>query len=404
MNENRSVEQDPVIHGMMPDPSETVQEKSALGDEAAKSHNLLALMMPSYLLGGALLLGLVLAAGFWEVIADSRVLAGLLDLGVIALGEEDPGVASIPGVEFFIRSQELIGWPILVLASSLFIVVAMLKGIQFHRIAGFVGIEGTFAQHVRAFIYGNGLGRMLPFKFGTCAWAAALEGQGGADRSKAAQLAKIFSGFQLFEIATFAFIGLLMSNLLSWAIGLAPALLILLASWLMMRPKKSERLAKGSTLKFASRAISELGRTPQMFVGLILLSLLSFALVEFASYIVPQAFNSPPVVPLFRDELGFLIIRPNVIVMAVVAGYVARLIPMTPGGIGQFELAFAMVLITNGLPLSQSVVVALLVSAVRYSAGAILFAVTMLAFGVETNFQRVKALFFLPAQPTEEIV
>lgn len=403
MNENRHVEQASVVHGTNSDLSEAVLEKPDLRDEAEKSHNLLALMTPSYLLGGALVFGMVLAAGFWEVIADSRVLAAMLDLGVVALGEEDPGVASLPGVVYFIRSQELIGWPILVLGASLFIVVALLKGIQFHRIAGFVGIEGTFAQHVRAFIYGNGLGRMLPYKFGTCAWAAALEGQGGASRSKAARLAKIFSGFQLFEIGTFAFIGLLMSGLLPWAISLMPALLILLVSWLMMRPKQSERLSKGSTLNFAGQAIADLGRTPQMFVGLILLSLLSFALVEFASYIVPQAFNTP-VVRLFRDELGFLVVRPNVIVMAVVAGYVARLIPMTPGGIGQFELAFAMVLMTNGLPLSESVVVALLVSAVRYSAGAILFVAMMLAFGVETNFQRVKALFFLPAQPKEEIV
>lgn len=104
-------------------------------------------MMPSYLLGGALLFGMVVAAGFWEVIADSRTLAALLELGVVALAEEDPGIVSVPAVHLFIRSQELIGWPILPLAAALFITVAILKGIQFHRIARIVGIDGSFSQH-----------------------------------------------------------------------------------------------------------------------------------------------------------------------------------------------------------------------------------------------------------------
>ena len=173
----------------------------------------------------------------------------------------------------------------------------------------------------------------------------------------------------------------------------------------MVRPQKDERLPRGRTVKYAGQVVSELGRQPQMFFGLILLSLVSFGLVEFASYIVPQAFNSPPVVPLFRDDLGFLVFQTDIVVLAVVAGYIARLVPMTPGGIGQFELAFALALTMNGLSLSQAVVIALLVSAVRYTAGAILFLAMMLAFGVETNFQRVKALFYLPAdaEASEEV-
>lgn len=356
----------------------------------------LDLLTPSYLLCFALLGAMVAAAGVWEVLADSRVLAALLAGGIVALGEDDAGLGTgVPGVHYFIRSQEPITWSLLLLSAVLFAAVAALKGVQFHKIARFVGIDGSLSEHVRAYIYGHGLERMLPYRIGEVAWASALESQGKATLAQAARLVFIFKGFLLFEIASFALIGLFMSGLLAWGIALVPPLTILLLSWLLMRPPARERAQRKSVRSRTSAAIGDLLADPQMLVGLVLLSLLSFSLVEFATYIVPQAFATPTV-PLVQDALRVVVVTPPVIVMAVVAGYIARLVPVTPGGIGQFELAFALVLMANDLPLPEAVTLALLVSGVRYVTGAVLFGATMLWFGIETDFGRVRALFGAP--------
>ena len=367
--------------------------------------NLFVSFSASYLLGLSLIVGLVFTAGFWEVVANTRALAALIASGIIALGEDDPGLGTgVPAVNLWIRSQEPVTWLLVLLSVILFIAVALLKGVQFHRIARFVGIEGSFGQHMRAFIYGHGIGRMLPYRAGEVAWASALKEQGGATLLQAAQLVFIFKGFLLFEIATFAVIGFILAGLLDWAISLMPPLAILVIAWLLTRRKRNgEELPEGRWAT-AGRFIAALSKDPQVFVGLVLLSLLSFSLVEFASYIVPQAFTTP-IVLLVQDELRFVVVTPPVIIMAVVGGYLSRLIPVTPGGIGQFELGFALVLAVNALPLSAAVVVALLVSSVRYLTGALVFGITMMAYGIETDLNRVLTIFKRPiTRPAEGAV
>jgi len=97
-------------------------------------------------------------------------------------------------------------------------------------------------------------------------------------------------------------------------------------------------------------------------------------------------------VQIVQDELRTIILTPSVVIMAVVGGYVARLVPVTPGGVGQFEWGVTLVLVVNGLPLTAAVVVALVISAVRYAAGLILFLGMMLSYGIETSLRRVIAI------------
>ncbi|MFY0312853.1 lysylphosphatidylglycerol synthase domain-containing protein [Leisingera sp. D0M16] len=359
---------------------------------AAAETGFLGLVAPSYLLCFALAGGLVAAAGLWEVLANTRLLAALLAGGVVALGEDDPGLGTgVPGVHYFIRSQEFVTWSLVLLAAALFMAVAILKGFQFHRIARFVGIEGTFGQHLRAYIYGHGIGRMTPYRMGEVAWVSALQSQ-GATIGQAARLVFIFKGFLLFEIFIFAILGLVMSGLLAWGMALVPPFAILLAAWLLMRPAAAHSPGKKPWLERAAEVFGALTSEFQTLIVLTLLSLISFALVEFGTYIIPQAFTTR-VTPLVQDVLLYVVVTPSVIVMAVVAGYIARLVQVTPGGIGQFELAFALVLMVNRLPMPEAITLALLVSAVRYATGIFLFGGTMLLFGVETNFNRVRALF-----------
>ena len=168
--------------------------------------------------------------------------------------------------------------------------------------------------------------------------------------------------------------------------------MIMLGAWLLTRPPAEERAA---TMGFWERfrdASTNWPRDPQIVIGLMLLSLLSFSMIEFATYIVPQAFLTLHV-PLVQDVLNEVTVTTPVIIMAVVAGYIARLVPLTPGGIGQFELAFAMVLMVNNLPLTEAITLAFLVSFVRYTTGVLVIGGMMLFFGIETDFNRVRALF-----------
>lgn len=360
---------------------------------SASKPSFLLLVAPSFLLCFAIFAGLIAVAGVWEVAAGSRLLAALLSGGIIALSEDDAGLGTgVPGLHYFVQSQELITWSLVMMSSALFITVSLLKALQFRKIALLLGIDGTLSEHFRAYFYGHGIERMLPYRVGEVAWAAALENQNGATLDQAARLALIFRGFLLFEIFSFAFIGLFMSGLLAWGTALVPPLAILGISWLLRRSVQSEPAEEDGFWTRLTQAFEGLTRDPQALTGLALLSLLSFALVELATYIVPQAFSTLTV-PLIWDELRFVVLTPSVIVMAVVAGYIARLIPITPGGAGQFELAFAFVLMANGLPFTPAVIVTLLVSFVRYGTGLFLFGFMMLVFGIGTSFGRVLDLF-----------
>jgi uncharacterized membrane protein YbhN (UPF0104 family) len=346
----------------------------------------------AYLLGIAALVGLVIAGGFWRVIADSRALAALISAGVIPLSEDDPGLGGgVPSVQLWIASQEPVTWGLVTLAAALFIVVAVLKGVQFHAIARFQGVEGATGQHLRAYLYGNGIGRILPFRAGEAAWAAALEAQSGADLSRAARVIAIFKGFLIFELVVFSIIGLLLSDILAWATSLVPPLLMLGAAWLLMRAFSPDPRGLAAKTRDMAAFVGELWHEPHTMVRLVLLSLSAFFLVEFASYIVPQAFATP-VVQIIQDELRLVVVTPSVVIMAVVGGYVARLVPVTPGGVGQFEWGVTLVLLVNGLPLTSAVIVALLISAVRYAAGLVLFMGMMLSYGIETSLRRVIAI------------
>jgi len=336
---------------------------------------------------------MVWAAGLWEFIANTRLLAVFLAGGIVALGEDDSGLGTgVPGVQYFITSQEPVTWALVLLSAALFAGVALLKGLQFHRIASVLGIQGSFSQHLRAYLYGHGIGRMTPYRMGEVAWASALQEQGAATLTQASRLIFIFKAFLIFEIATFAVIGFAMTGLLGWAMALAPPFLIMLVAWLLTRPPAEERAARMSFGEKFRDASADWPKDPQIVIGLMLLSLVSFSMIEFATYIVPQAFTTR-IVPLVQDVLREVAVTTPVIIMAVVAGYIARLVPLTPGGVGQFELAFAMVLMVNNLPLTEAITLAFLVSFVRYATGIIIFGGMMLFFGIETDFNRVRALF-----------
>jgi uncharacterized membrane protein YbhN (UPF0104 family) len=346
----------------------------------------------AYVLGFVAIAALIYWGGFWEVIARSRMLSGLIEAGIIPLAEDDPGIGGgVPNIALWIRSQEPVVWALVIIGILAFIAVALLKGLQFHYLARFVGIVGNSSDHMRAYLYGNGVGRMLPFRAGEVAWAAALGVTESGSIGKVLRLIYMYKGFVLFELAIFSLLALLFTDILTWATSLIPPLAILFVAWLVMRKPKHERKSFGETVNIAGDIMSDLWRDPVTLSRLVMLSLVSFALVEFASYIVPQAFATLQT-HIIHDEMRRVVLTPTVIIMAVVGGYIARLIHVTPGGIGQFEWAMALVFVVNGLPMTAAVVATLLISLVRYFAGALLYTGMLLSYGVRTDLRQVLSI------------
>jgi hypothetical protein len=127
-----------------------------------------------------------------------------------------------------------------------------------------------------------------------------------------------------------------------------------------------------------------LARDRWLLTKLAVMSLLAFFGVEMTVYLITQAFTTTYVI---------LNIRFEVIVMAVVGGYLARMIIVTPGGLGQWEWGFALPLYIGGMGMPEAASAALLMTGVRYATGGLLFVIMMVTRGVETDLGRVLSLF-----------
>ena len=77
-------------------------------------------------------------------------------------------------------------------------------------------------------------------------------------------------------------------------------------------------------------------------------------------YLLSQAFTSTNVI---------INIEFPVFLMALVAGNIARLVPVTPGGLGQFEWGFAMAVYISGTGMPEAVTIAILFALLRYVGG-----------------------------------
>ncbi len=90
----------------------------------------------------------------------------------------------------------------------------------------------------------------------------------------------------------------------------------------------------------------------------------------------------------------------SVLLMGVVGGYIARLIPVTPGGIGQFEWGFAAALYVGGLGLPECVAIAILDNFIRYVTGTLLL-LWVYILRVDYSFEVLKRVESKPLARTE---
>jgi uncharacterized protein len=353
---------------------------------AAVSQRDRGLVMPlalSWALAIFLLTELVRAGGFWQVAANTRILNVFIRMGVVRLTDTNIGlIGTAPDVRFYVQSRDYVDWIVVIAAIAALMVVWWVKAVQFHQLARLCGIEGRIGQHARAYFYGHGINRLFPFRMGNVASASALEGQ-GASLDRAAQVVYLGTLFIFFEAIGFAVYGAIALGYTQWLAELALPVGILALSYLIARAVRGS--ADGpATLRQHARTAYEAIRALDVdrvaLVRLLILSVVAFAGLGLAFYLLTQAFSTTYVI---------LNARFPVIAMAIVGGYLARLVPITPGGLGQWEWGCALALHTGGMSISDSVSATLLLTGVRYLTGGAIWGLIILTKGFDTNLGRV---------------
>ncbi len=330
-----------------------------------------------------LLLGsLIYLAGTWAIIANTRLLNLLISGGIIAYHDRQAGfIEGVADHKYYLKAQDPVAWSIVALVLVIYLLIAALKASQFHMLARTFGITGALGDHARAHFYGLLYKDTMPFHFGDAATAAALEAQGAPlERSRPAIFA--LNLFFFFEVTVFALFALLNLGWAVWLFQLIWAIAIITGLYLWTRPAKADR-KRAETPKPLAAALGHIaafGQHPLRLVGLCLLSLVTFGLRDAAAYFTAMAFSSQNVL---------LNIDPSLMLVGVIAGYIASFIRLTPGGIGQFEWGFTAALYIGGVGLPEAATVALLVSVLRYTAMLILFVVTTLWYTAPANFRAI---------------
>jgi Lysylphosphatidylglycerol synthase TM region len=357
--------------------------------EREHTRGLFAAFALAYVVAAAALALLVHFGGIWNLLANSRLLDVLGRGGVIAITDTDQGIVQgIPDPELYLLATQPVDWELLLIAAGLFLLMWGLKAAEFHGLCRFVGLEGSMGQHARAWFYGHGVNRLVPYEAGQVAKAEVLEGQGG-DPVRAAQAVHLSSLMMALQIGLLALYGLFAVGFGTWFAQLFWAFVILGVAYLMVRPdRKDARSARRESLRASWGALQVLAQRPLTFLRLLLFGTLSILLVDAAAYAISQAFSNTTVI---------MNVEGDNMLMAVIAGYIARLVQFTPGGLGQWEWGFAAALYVGGLGFPEAATIALLVTLFRYLVGGLVFAAVTLGYGVETSLRQVLARFNAPA-------
>ena len=350
--------------------------------QLASQGQLIAGFSLSWIVAAVLLAALVLAGGIWNQLANTRVLSLMIEGGVVRYHDKQIGfIPGVPELKYFMASQDPVAWSLVLLAIALMLGYWFLKSIQFHQIAAAMGSRASVGTHSRAFLFGQGLNRWLPFHQGDVGTLLALRQEGCDDEETV--LGSLYLGrfFILVEIAFFSLLGLFFLGWGDWFAVLFWPLVIFTVAYLMVRRPGGWHagLDHASGLR---QAVHWLLERPLLSFALTLLSVVAFFLEHVAVYALAQAFTSAFVI---------LNIEFSVFLMALVGGSIARLIPVTPGGLGQYEIGFATVVFMSGTGAPEAVTVAILFGLLRYGVGALISLVLRLFYSVNVSLKDVLA-------------
>jgi hypothetical protein len=337
------------------------------------------------MLGIGLWVFLVWYAGVWNILANTRVLSLLIDGGVIAYTDAQMGwIHGLPSHEYYLATKDPVKWPVVWIVVGLFGLFWLVKAWQFHGLARYHGIPGTLGEHSRIYLFGLGYKKLFPFHIGETALVAALQKR-GATLEQGYSLTFLATRFVWLEIAVFSLYGLYAMGWANWFLQALLGLVIVGTAWWWLRRESTAPHTSGwAALRGHWAGLSQ---RPGQLVSLSLLSLFAFGLEDIAAYLLAMGFTSEHVI---------LNVDFSLLLMGVVGSYIARLICVTPGGLGQFEWGFAMALYLGGLGFPEAATIAILDNFFRYSTFAVIWIATTLWHGTPATLNRILAL---AAQP-----
>lgn len=343
-------------------------------------------------LGVTLLFSLFYFAGTWEILTFTRALNLLIEAGIVQYDDMGAGIIEgLPDLEWYMLAQEYVSWPVVSFVIFLFSGIWLIKSYQFHIIAKYYGLDGSYRTHLKSFTIGTlSFFRFTPLGLGEKAAAADLIKR-GATPYQGQSVAFLSRVLAVFEVVFFAVIGLLVVGWADWAIQLLWAGIVFIVLYWWVKPAQP---SPGETNFFnlAYQELKLLQLKPGIFWTLIITSIVSFSLIDASAYFLSTAFSSANVI--LHLDYGILL-------MAIIAGYLSRQIPLTPAGIGQFEWAFTASLFLTGVGFPEAATVAILFSFFYYGTLLILYLVSM--FWRETNLT-VNEVLEINEQPATGII
>lgn len=332
----------------------------------------------AYIIAIFLLIYPLYIAGVFKVLANTRLLSPLVSAGVIKYNDLDIGfIEGVGDLKNYLMSQSAVDWSLVLFCFIAYGVYFSLKSLQFHIIAKINGLKGGFGNSAVAYFYGLGLNRFFPFAFGDAASVSALVGN-KEDEEKSSVTLSIVDKFMSFEIIFFLFISLLLSGWSMTLIQIFPALLFFALCKYLMRPflNQSSALCRQGQWQDLKNLLSN----PKVLFFLCAISIVSFFIDDIVPYVISQAFTEYPVIM----NVPFLVIQGG-----VVAGYIAQRIPITPSGIGQYEVGFGTALYVAGVGMPEAVSIAILDGLLRNSTAVLMFLFVKFRYNVNTNIQKV---------------
>jgi uncharacterized membrane protein (UPF0182 family) len=347
---------------------ETATSDTEHFESASDRRSRWALLLVSAALAAAVITWLVTIAGAWEVAANSRVLNLLLRSGIVQLTDMDAGyVAGVPDVDLFLRSRDAIDWLPLVVATALIVGALAVRAARARAVTGAIVGSSRHLRVLRIHLRAQAAARFVPFGLEQEHERNALNaGVTSSERVSAAiQLQRHASGV---ELAVYAVVALALIGFRPWIEALAWASVILAIAVLLGRPSGGRRQRRLLRRRRVASALASLRRRPVDSVLIVTTTLVALPLEELAAYLTVQALSSQHVI------LGGA--TPSVLLLAIVAGKLAAWRAVTPGGLGQYELAMAAALVTTGQGVAEAVTITLAFTAVRYLAASMVLGAT----------------------------
>jgi uncharacterized membrane protein YbhN (UPF0104 family) len=276
-----------------------------------------------------------------EMIANFRILDELADLGIIKVADVGEGWL-IGDLDQIGVSNRRFGYAPFYMAVACAALFLFGRALRLRLLSRHFGIPSSVKGQLSASFFGRGMNLFLPFGPGELGTVQMLE-EHGAPAHDAAATVFYNRVLEILSISAFLIYGFVY---LGWGGAVEPFFwtIVLIAGVVSLtRPLGRGDEAGGRFNYFRhiwtayggrtlTDAIRQLLQTPGFFLGVLLLSIVTFGLEIFAFWNVKQAFSSPMDDYILMKDLTFI---PFMIAISV-AG-LARVIPYTFAGFGIVE-------------------------------------------------------------------